>query len=76
MSFKENNFENAILEIFKDQLGYEYYYGPEVERDYQLPLHEELLYGALVNINDKLPQEAIDEALLKLKGFDSGSLLE
>ncbi|MEA4967625.1 MAG: HsdR family type I site-specific deoxyribonuclease, partial [Bacteroidaceae bacterium] len=76
MSFKENNFENAILEIFKDQFGYEYFYGPEVERDYQLPLHEELLYGALVNINDKLPQEAIDEALLKLKGFDSGSLLE
>ncbi|MDD4685563.1 MAG: type I restriction endonuclease subunit R [Bacteroidales bacterium] len=76
MSYKESNFENAILEIFREQLGYEYFYGPEVERDYHLPLHEELLYGALVNINDKLPQEAIDEALLKLKGFDSGSLLE
>ena len=40
MSFSESSFENAVLEIFRDILGYHYNYGPEVERDYHLPLHE------------------------------------
>lgn len=76
MSFNESNFENAVLEIFKEQLGYIYFYGPEVERDYHLPFHEDLLIGCLNDINPSLPQEAINEALLKLKSFDTGSLLE
>ena len=32
MPFTEANFENAILEIFRDLLGYEYLYGPSVWR--------------------------------------------
>ncbi|MBP1630104.1 MAG: type site-specific deoxyribonuclease, HsdR family [Bacteroidetes bacterium] len=76
MSFSEASFENAVLEIFRDILGYHYYYGPEVERDYHLPLHEELLIDGLCEINPKLPKEAIDEAIYKLKNFESGSILE
>ena len=30
MPFTEAHFENAILEIFRDLLSYEYLYGPEV----------------------------------------------
>ncbi|HHT04490.1 MAG TPA: type I restriction endonuclease subunit R [Bacteroidales bacterium] len=76
MSFKENNFENAILEIFKDQLGYEYFYAPDVDREYHSPLHEDLLIGCLCDINTTLPQEAINEAVYKLKNFETGSLLQ
>ncbi|MDD4781991.1 MAG: hypothetical protein PHT02_15505, partial [Tissierellia bacterium] len=76
MSFKECNFENAILEIFRDELGYEYFYAPDVDREYHSPLHEDLLIGCLCDINSSLPQEAINEAVYKLKNFETGSLLQ
>ena len=28
MHFTEDDFENAILELFREQLGYDYVYGP------------------------------------------------
>ncbi len=67
MPFTEANFENAILEIFRDLLGYEYLYGPDVVRDFAEPLCPEILEDALVRINPSLPRAAIDEAL-KCKG--------
>ena len=76
MSFNESNFENAILEIFKEELGYEYFYAPDVDREYNSPLHEDLLIGCLCDINRSLPQEAINEAVYKLKNFETGSLLQ
>lgn len=76
MSFTENNFENAILEIFRDELGYEYFYAPDVDREYHSPLHEDLLIGCLCDINTTLPYEAINEAVYKLKNFETGSLLQ
>ena len=63
MPFTEANFENAILEIFRDLLGYEYLYGPDVVRDFAEPLCVEILEDALVRINPSLPRAAIDEAL-------------
>ena len=37
MGFTEDNYENAVIELFRDSLGYSYVYGPDVERDYKLP---------------------------------------
>ena len=48
MPFTEANFENAILEIFRDLLGYEYLYGPDVVRDFTEPLCVEILEDALL----------------------------
>lgn len=39
MSFKEDNYEKAIIELFQDDLGYSYQYGPDVERDYTESLY-------------------------------------
>ena len=33
MSYTESNYENAVLEVFRDTLGYAYTYGPDVVRD-------------------------------------------
>ena len=41
MGFTEDNYENAVIELFRDSLGYSYVYGPDVERDYKLPLYME-----------------------------------
>ena len=62
MPFTEANFENAILEIFRDLLGYETLYGPDVVRDFAEPLCLEMLDEALVRLNPSLPRAAIDEA--------------
>ena len=51
MPFTESNYENAILNLFTDVLGYSYAYGPDIDRDYHDPLYEELLLSALQRIN-------------------------
>ena len=76
MSFTEQDFENAIIELMRDELGYGYIYGPDVERDYQSPLHEEMLLTALNDINPGLTLEAVNEAIYKLKNFESINLLQ
>ena len=74
--FTEAAFENAIIELFRDKLGYEYLYGPNVERNYAEPLHIEQVYSSLQSINSLLPQVAIDEAVAKIRSIDSGSLVQ
>ncbi len=35
MPFTEYNYENAVLQLFTQTLGYSYTYGPDIERDYK-----------------------------------------
>lgn len=74
--FTESHYENAILQLFREQLGYNYQYGPDVERDYHSPLYEGALLPALRRVNRDLPEEAVAEAVYKLKNFEGGSLLQ
>ena len=74
--YTESNYENAILQLLNEGLGYTYVYGPDVERDYHSPLYEDVLLPALQRINKGLPLDAINEAIYKLKNFESGSLLQ
>lgn len=76
MPFTESNYENAILQLFTQTLGYSYAYGPDIERDYHSPLYEDELLPALRSVNPDLPQVALDDAVYKLKNFDSGALLQ
>ena len=76
MPFTEANFENAIIELFRDQLGYDYLYGPDVVRDYSQPLHLELLRASLQDINPWLPKTAIDETVNKIMNYEGGSLVK
>jgi len=41
--FTESNYENAVLQLLNEELGYNYIYGPDVERDYHSPLYEDAL---------------------------------
>ncbi len=76
MSFVEAHYENAILQLFQEQLGYAYLYGPDVERDYHSPLYEDVLLPCLQRVNPSLPPEALTEAVYKLQNFESGTLLQ
>ncbi len=75
MPFTEDTFEQAVLEIFRN-LGYNHLYGPDIPRDYASPLLESVLLDSLVKLNRGLPMEAIQEAVSKLKNFESGSQLQ
>ena len=44
--YNESNYENAIINLFTDVLGYSYAYGPDIDRDYHDPLYEDLLLPA------------------------------
>jgi len=74
--YTESNYENAVLQLINEGLGYTYVYGPEVERDYHSPLYEDVLLPSLQRINKGLPLEALNEAIYKLKNFETGTLLQ
>ena len=76
MSYIEAAYENAIIEMIRDTLGYSYIYGPDVARDYSDPLYLGELLPALRRINPKLPKSALSEAVGKLRDFGSGDLLQ
>lgn len=76
MNYTEENYENGVIELFTNSLGYSYQYGPEVVRDYRNPLYEDSLLPSLEAINVPLPHTAVAEAVHKLKNLDSGSLLQ
>jgi len=75
-AFTESNYEQAIIELFCERLGYEYVYGPNVERDYSEPLYMERLQQSLYDVNPELPAEAIEEAVAKLRTIETGSLVQ
>ncbi len=75
MPFSEDTFEKAIIELFEN-LGYTHIYAPELERDYESPLLDAALRDRLVYINKDLPLDAVEEAISKLKNFDTGSLVQ
>lgn len=74
--YTESNYENAVLQLLNEGLGYTYVYGPDVERDYHSPLYVDVLLPALQRINPGLPIEALNEAVYKLKTFETGTLLQ
>lgn len=74
--YTEADYENSVIELFRNVLGYEYIYGPEVERDFYNPLYEEVLIDSLYRLNRELPEDAIQDALFKLKNFENGELVQ
>lgn len=76
MPYTEANYENAVIEVFRDTLGYAYVFGPDVVRDYTDPLYMAELLPALRRVNPKLPEAALAEAVYKLRHFEGGTVLQ
>lgn len=74
--YTEADYENSVIELFRKDLGYEYVYGPDVDRDFYSPLYEEVLVNSLYSLNSDLPEDAIQDALFKLKNFENGELVQ
>jgi len=74
--YTEADYENSVIELFRNDLGYEYAYGSDIERDFYSPLYEEVLLDSLYRFNRGLPDDAISDALFKLKNFENGELVQ
>ena len=74
--YTESSYENSIIELFQNDLGYEYTYGPDIKRDFYSPLYEDVLIESLYRLNRGIPDDAIQEALYKLKNFENGELVQ
>ena len=74
-TYKESDYEQAIMELFGG-LDYQTLYAPDIERDFKSPLYDEVLEEQILKLNPTLPQEAIDNALYKLRNFDNGKLIQ
>lgn len=74
--FDENAYEQALIQLFQG-LGYDYVYGPDLtDRDYTNPLLDEEVLSALSRLNQQLPDNAIVEALRKLKLIEGANFKE
>lgn len=73
--YTEADYENSIIELFQN-MGYRYVYAPDLERDFRSPLYEEELLSALRRLNPKMPEDAITDALFKLKNFENAELVQ
>jgi type I restriction enzyme R subunit len=76
LPFTEANYENAVIEVFRDTIGYGCVYGPDMMREYSDPLYTDELMSALRCVNPKLPEVALTEAVYKLRIFEGGTVLQ
>ena len=77
MTIDEDFYEQTIIEYMVNHLGYEHLYGPDVERTddkYRDVFLPDVFEESLQKVNPELPRQAIDEAVLKLKSVEGGSL--
>lgn len=73
--YTEADYENSIIELFQN-MGYRYVYAPDLERDFRSPLYEEELEAAVHRLNPDMPEDAIADALFKLKNFENAELVQ
>lgn len=76
MPYTEANYENAIIDLFQSNMGYDYVYGPDIDRNFSSPLYDDVLEESLRRLNPKAPYDAIQDALLKLRNFENGELVQ
>ena len=74
--FREEDYEKSLIELFQNDLEYKYVYGPDIERDFYSPFYEEVLIESLYRINHGATNDAIQDALCKIKNFENGELVE
>lgn len=74
--FREEDYEKSLIELFQNDLEYEYVYGPDIERDFYSPFYEDVLIESLYCINHGATNDAIQDALFKLKNFENGELVQ
>ena len=69
----ENFYEQALIELFQE-MGYQYEYGPDVERDYRDPFYAEDLKKGLRRMNPMMSEDVLEEAFRLVTHVNEGTL--
>ena len=72
--FTEDAYEQTLIALFRDELGYAYECGYEVERDYREPFHREDLLASMRRLNPDLPPAAMDDGIRQITSIHVGTL--
>lgn len=72
--FTEDAYEQTLIALFRDELGYAYECGYEVERDYKEPFYRADLVASMRRLNPELPADAMDEGIKKITNISIGTL--
>lgn len=75
----EDWFERVIIEHLRDDLGYEFLHGPDVDRSvsgYRDVFLPGVLQESIRRVNPGLPDAAIEQAVSKISSVDSGTLYQ
>ncbi|MDK2951463.1 MAG: type restriction enzyme subunit [Kosmotogales bacterium] len=75
-NFTEDSFEKAVIELFRDELGYEYLYGPDIERSPNEVILKDIFEERLRFINPNADDKAIEETLRKVYKIDHPNSIE
>ena len=80
-AYNEDHYEQTLIQLFTEQLGYEYQSGYDIQstftdKDYYCPVYVERLRMMLRQLNPKLPQTALDEAERKLLHIEAGNMVQ
>lgn len=78
VGMNEDSYEQSIIEVLRDELGYEHLYGPDVSRTsdrYDDAFLPGAIEDSLKSINPSLNRRAIDGAITRLKEIEGGSLV-
>lgn len=73
--FKEEQVEQAIIEQLQE-LGYEYLYGPEIERDYKEVILKDIFFNSIFKINPDITQDIANEVYRKIRTFTNIGLVQ
>ena len=72
--FTEDAYEQTLIALFRDELGYAYELGYGVERDIREPFHRADLEASLRRLNPGLPDDVLAEGIKTIATISEGTL--
>ncbi len=72
--FTEDAYEQTLIALFRDELGYAYECGYEVDRNYAEPFYRADLDASMRRLNPQLPADAMDEGIKQITNISIGTL--
>ena len=72
--FTEDAYAQTLIALFRNELGYAYECGYEVERDYREPFYRADLLVSMRRLNPSLPADAMEQGIKQITNISIGTL--
>lgn len=72
--FTEDAYEQTLIALFRNEVGYAYECGYEVERDYREPFYRADLLVSMRRLNPSLPADAMEQGIKQITNISIGTL--